>query len=87
MNAMFSRLDEFAQKLPEPRAGDGWDAYYQQHIRNAEQMRAEAVKYALQDLGRGLRAAVRRLGAVARRAQPGFAPAARPADAPQEGAD
>jgi hypothetical protein len=82
MNAMFVRLDQLARTLPEPRLGASWDVYYQQHIRNAERMRSQAFRYALQDLGRGLRSAGRRLGAATR-----IAPAPRPADAPQGGAD
>ena len=82
---MFDRLDNFAKTLPEPRLGDGWDAFYRQHVRNAERMRAEAFKYAVLELGRGLRAGGRklmlRLGEVRRRAGAGLAQADRPADA------
>jgi len=82
---MFDRLDQFAKTLPAPRFDDNWDAYYGQHVRNAERMRAEAFKYAVLDLGRGLRAAgrkvVARLGAIRGRAAAGLAQADRPADA------
>lgn len=61
---MFDRLDHFARKLPEPRFGASWDVYYQQHIKNAERMRAQAFRYALEDLGHGLRSAGRRLRAA-----------------------
>jgi len=61
MNGMYERLDEFAKTLPEPRPGTSWDAYYGQHISNAQKMRAAAVRFALADLGRGLRAAGGRL--------------------------
>jgi len=88
---MFNRLDEFARTLPEPRFDDNWDAYYGQHVRNAERMRAEAFKYAVLDLGRGLRAAGRklalRLGALRRRAAAGLAQGDRPAGASRAGAD
>ena len=88
---MFERLDEFAKTLPEPRFGADWEAYYGQHVRNAERMRAEAFKYALFDLGRGLRAAgrkvVARLGAIRGRAAAGLAQADRPADAWRGGGD
>ena len=70
---MFDRLDEFARTLPEPRFGGSWDAYYHQHVRNAERMRAEAFRCAALDLGRGLRAAGRMLaaplGAIRRRSR------------------
>ena len=88
---MFNRLDEFARTLPEPRFDDNWDVYYGQHVRNAERMRAEAFKYAVLDLGRGLRAAGRklalRLGALRRRAAAGLAQGDRPAGASRAGAD
>ena len=60
---MFERLDQFARTLPEPRFGDSWDAYYDQHVRNAERLRAEAFRCVVWDLGRVLRAAGRQLGA------------------------
>jgi hypothetical protein len=54
-------------------------------------MRAEAFKYTVLDIGRGLRAARQALGsrlsAFRRRAQAGLAQAERPLDAPQGGAD
>ena len=88
---MFERLDEFAKTLPEPRFGGDWEAYYGQHVRNAERMRAEAFKYALFDLGRGLRAAGRKLvvllGALRGRAEAGLAQTDRPADAWRGGGD
>ena len=88
---MFDRLDEFAKTLPEPKLGDHWHAYYDQHIRNGERMRAEAFKYAVLGVGRGLRAARQALGsqlsALRRRARAGLAAAERPLDAPQGGAD
>jgi hypothetical protein len=88
MHAMFDRLDEFAKTLPEPKLGAHWDAYYDQHIRNAERMRAEAFKYTVLDIARRLRAARQALGsqlsALRSRAQ---AQAERPLDAPQGGAD
>jgi hypothetical protein len=91
MIAMFERLDEFARTLPEPRFGGDWDACYGQHVRNAERMRAEAFKYALFDLGRGLRAGGRKLvaglGAIRGRAEAGLAQSHRPADAWRGGAD
>ena len=88
---MFDRLDQFARTLPEPRFDANWDAYYGQHVRNAERMRAEAFKYAVFDLGRGLRAAgrklVARLGALGGRAAAGLAQVRRPADVWRGGAD
>jgi hypothetical protein len=91
MIAMYERLDEFAKTLPEPRLDDDWDAYYGQHVRNAERMRAEAFKYAVFDLGRGLRAAGRKLiavlSAIGGRAEAGLGQADRPADAWRGGGD
>ena len=78
---MFERVDEFAKTLPEPRFDGNWDAYYGQHVRNAERMRAEAFKYAVLGLGRRLRAAARKLGAARGGAEAGLGPAERPADA------
>jgi hypothetical protein len=89
MIAMFERLDEFAKTLPEPRFGGDWEAYYGQHVRNAERMRAAAFKYAVFDFGRGLRAAGRKLvaGLGALTGRPGAGQADRPADAWRGGAD
>jgi hypothetical protein len=89
MIAMFERLDEFAKTLPEPRFGGDWEAYYGQHVRNAERMRAAAFKYAVFDLGRGLRAAGRKLvaGLGALTGRPWVGQADRPADAWRAGAD
>ena len=91
MIAMFEKLDEFARTLPDPQLGDNWDAYYGQHVRNAERMRAAAFKYAVLDLSRGVRAAAlaltARLGALRGGPAAGLGPTDRPADAWREGGD
>ena len=81
---MFERLDQFARTLPEPQPDGSWDVFYGQHIRNAQQMRAAAVRFALADLGHGLRAAGRRLAQSLRGIRrPSLAAGEREADALQ----
>ena len=79
---------KFAQTLPEPKLGESWNAYYDQHVRNAERLRAEAFRYALLDVGHGLR----RVGQALHRQLTGggrnrVTPAESPADASHAGAD
>ena len=83
MIAMYERLDEFARTLPEPQASASWDVFYRQHVRNAERMRSAAFRFALADLGRGLRNAGGTLARGLRGQRPGLPGGEREADALQ----